>query len=295
MEKVTQASPYDLIAGTYDDLFGDQNPYYGQITAKEREVFDSHVVMAHGTKDALDIGCGTGVHTQWLVDKGYNTVGIDTSMEMLKLARAKSRHWSSRPEFIYSDALDMAELESRSFDVITCLGSTLNHVEDWRLLSRQVSRHLRPGGQFIFSFDNNSLLDTLVWLIKKEHSGYSNTTRWRHFVESIRCLVAGRPYENHWRMTSKGVEILVSLRYETIGRLREYLTESHLWIDHLAGVHLLSFLTPSVLSASASLDRDGKVCRNVFWRMVTRELDDLLSNRYPRHSAIVIGAASKNR
>lgn len=82
-------NPYDPVAEVYDDLFSEENLYYGPITDRELKLFDSYVPSAVGNQNALDIGCGTGLHTGWLVHKGYNVVGIDASQNMLRVAQDK--------------------------------------------------------------------------------------------------------------------------------------------------------------------------------------------------------------
>ncbi|PJF27438.1 MAG: hypothetical protein CUN53_04080, partial [Phototrophicales bacterium] len=39
----------------------------------------------------LDAGCGTGGAARWLASKGFNTTGLDSSAEMLALARQRFR------------------------------------------------------------------------------------------------------------------------------------------------------------------------------------------------------------
>ena len=43
-----------------------------------------------GRKSILDVGCGTGRHAAFLADAGFDVVGIDTSEEMLAVARERA-------------------------------------------------------------------------------------------------------------------------------------------------------------------------------------------------------------
>lgn len=285
-------TPYDVIADRYDEMFGDENIYYATISAKERQVFEMCVPLVHRNRDALDIGCGTGFHSQWLADRGYRTVGIDVSREMLRVARAKSHNWSNSAEFLLCDALDMSVLGSRSFDVITCLGSTLNHIQDWRLFSSEVSKLLRPNGKFIFSCDNFMGIDTILWLFKKRQSGYAEDERVHNFKKNIRCLLTGQPFRNHWRMEAGKTRVELALTYETVGSFKHYLSEFGLEIQSLTGVHLLSCFVPDIINASANLHQNVSRTHRSWSSRVLLSCEGWLSPRFPQICANIVGVSA---
>ena len=94
-----------------------------------------------------DLGCGNGTLTKKLCDKGYNVVGIDSSEDMLSLARSKY------PElkFINADALSF-QLDHEA-DVIFS-----NAVFHWidgcnqERLIENISRQLVDGGELVCEF-----------------------------------------------------------------------------------------------------------------------------------------------
>ena len=287
-------SPYDVIAERYDVIFDDENAYYGPINAREREVFESSAPIAHQDRDALDIGCGTGYHTQWLADRGYRTVGIDISREMLRVANTKSSGWRNSAEFIHCNALDMSPLGNRSFDLITCLGSTLNHIEDWRLFSRELSRRLRPGGKFLFSCDNILGVDTLVLLFKRDGSGYAPHERLRNFLGTVNSWALGRPFYNHWRMEGTDSCLELRLTYETMRAFRRYLAEAGINMRARKGVHLLTCFDSKVASASAALEGGGSGRRSSLWRSALDMCEEWLSGRFHQVCANIVGVAEKD-
>src|SRR6266849_8479359 len=77
---------YDNIADVYDSLFVDCNPYYHAVTRCERKAFEAWVPSVTKNATALDIGCGTGLHTCWFAERGYATLGIDPSPRMIRIA-----------------------------------------------------------------------------------------------------------------------------------------------------------------------------------------------------------------
>lgn len=94
---------------------------------------------------ALDAACGTGRHAEYLVELGYDVVGVDVSLAMLEIARAKVP--SARLEIGLLEALP---LDDGSVDLVTC-SLALTHVPDLAPVMREFARVLRPGGQVLLS------------------------------------------------------------------------------------------------------------------------------------------------
>ena len=90
----------------------------------------------------LEVGCGTGHHIQHLQDT-YQCTGVDLNEEILLVAREKHPN----TEFIQANMVNM-DL-GRSFDVITCLFSSIGYVKTYSNLEKALngfSRHLFSGG-----------------------------------------------------------------------------------------------------------------------------------------------------
>lgn len=92
----------------------------------------------------LEIGCGTGKNTSWLMDIAENITAIDFSEEMLEQARSKIQ--ASHVQFIRMDIKEPWELNG-SFDLITC-SLVLEHLQNLQPIFSQISEYLKPGGQF---------------------------------------------------------------------------------------------------------------------------------------------------
>ena len=91
----------------------------------------------------LEIGCGTGKNTQWLVEKVEQLTAVDLSEEML--ARAKAKIASDRVEFIQADVTTDWAFSNRLYDLVT-FSLVLEHVENLDYIFRQASLSLNPGG-----------------------------------------------------------------------------------------------------------------------------------------------------
>ena len=92
---------------------------------------------------ALEIGCGTGKNSEWLVTRAQQVLGVDFSLEMLARAQAKVRAENIRFEF--ADITRPWEFTDQQFDLVT-FSLVLEHVEDLRFVFEQAFAHVKPGG-----------------------------------------------------------------------------------------------------------------------------------------------------
>jgi len=93
----------------------------------------------------LDLACGQGVFSRYLVAKGMRVEGLDTSEELLKLARSRSKQ-SMR--FHLADARDTGAFEESHFDAVACL-LALQNMEEIDSTFKNVARWLKPEGCFV--------------------------------------------------------------------------------------------------------------------------------------------------
>ena len=79
-------------------------------------------------ENCLEIGCGTGKNTEWLLEKGNKVKAIDLSNEML--AKAKTKIQSKRVEFIQADILkEWIFANAEKYDLVT-FSLVLEHIEN---------------------------------------------------------------------------------------------------------------------------------------------------------------------
>lgn len=120
---------YDEIAEGYDELYGEeQRAKYGLV-----------LKLVEPLEPALDAGCGTGMLLELL--QCYS-VGLDLSLEMLKVAKRKGR--GERGDLVCGDAERMP-LRDRSFR--SAYSVTVVHEAPG--LAGELLRVLAPGGRAV--------------------------------------------------------------------------------------------------------------------------------------------------
>ncbi|HEX2383865.1 MAG TPA: SDR family oxidoreductase [Acidimicrobiales bacterium] len=108
-------------------------------------------------RDVLDVGCGRGGTAALLAEQfGAAAVGVDLSPEAVTFCRAAHRATGAR--FEVGDA-EHLPCDDRSFDVVVNVESSHTY-PDMRAFLREVSRVLRPDGQFL----HTDLLAGQRWL-----------------------------------------------------------------------------------------------------------------------------------
>lgn len=91
--------------------------------------------------NCLEIGCGTGKNTQWLITK-CNVTGVDLSEEMLQ--KAKQKIVSEKVQFIQSDITKDWNF-GNDYDLVT-FSLVLEHIEDLELIFQKIAKALKPEG-----------------------------------------------------------------------------------------------------------------------------------------------------
>jgi 2-polyprenyl-3-methyl-5-hydroxy-6-metoxy-1,4-benzoquinol methylase len=287
-------SPYDRIARKYDHLFGDRNPYYHAVNRCEKQLFEDWAPLNGNCGRALDVGCGTGFHTKWLVDRGFDSLGIDKSRDMIEVANANSAGWDGRKEFKVIDVEDMARLPRNTYGVVFCLGSVLNHLEDWKGFAQLISERLTDGGSFFFSYDNMDGIDVIARALLRQFAGYSDSYVRDILFGRVKALLTGNSFHNHWRVSMGEATVEIPLKYERTRKWRLFLEEAGLSVCDLRGTHVLDCFDRSLLRASAGTNLIKE--RQTTWRQRCLGATDRVVARKLYHiAANIVGMAVKTR
>ncbi len=93
----------------------------------------------------LEIGCGTGKNTSFLVTIGQDVRAVDFSPGMI--VRAREKVHAENVRFSMMDITRPWDFEEESFDLIVC-NLVLEHIQDLHPVFSEAGRTLRHGGHF---------------------------------------------------------------------------------------------------------------------------------------------------
>ena len=93
--------------------------------------------------NCLEIGCGTGKNTAWLVEKAKHVTAIDFSDEML--AKAKEKIISDKVQFRQADITTGWSFRDKLYDLVT-FSLVLEHINKLDHIFSEVAESLIPGG-----------------------------------------------------------------------------------------------------------------------------------------------------
>lgn len=94
-------------------------------------------------KNCLEIGCGTGKNTEWLLTRSDRVTAVDISPEMT--AKAKEKIRSDKVNFILADINKVWSFVNEKYDLIS-FSLVLEHIKDLDHIFCETSKALTKGG-----------------------------------------------------------------------------------------------------------------------------------------------------
>lgn len=128
---------YNQWAGTYNDTINKTRDL--ELQAKQQVLKD----IPYST--VLELGCGTGKNTEWLLQKAAAVTAVDFSESMM--AKAKERISSSKVNFVQADINKEWQFVAQPVDLITC-SLVLEHIEYLKPVFEKAAAALHKGGHF---------------------------------------------------------------------------------------------------------------------------------------------------
>lgn len=131
-----------------------------------------HALNPHNNSSILDVGCGTGILLQQLLqlDKGLRLHGIDIAPEMVKTAQAK---FDEGAVIIKQGTAHSLPYKNDSFDFVAC-ATSFHHYPHPENSLREIFRVLKTGGKLVLldpftnGFLREAICQTLNTLYKEK-------------------------------------------------------------------------------------------------------------------------------
>ncbi|MBT8138366.1 MAG: bifunctional 2-polyprenyl-6-hydroxyphenol methylase/3-demethylubiquinol 3-O-methyltransferase UbiG [Gammaproteobacteria bacterium] len=119
-------------------------------------------------KQLVDIGCGGGLLSEAMAQRGAKVSAIDMAETPLQIARQHAVQSGLDIEYMQRSAEDLASERAGQYDVVTCL-EMLEHVPDPASVVNACARLLKPGGHAFFATLNRNPKSYLFAIIGAEH------------------------------------------------------------------------------------------------------------------------------
>jgi SAM-dependent methyltransferase len=186
--------------------------------AEAAEIAKTALAHKPDATSLLDVACGTGEHLRWLATHFLDVAGVEMSPSMCAVASAKR-------EATPIHRADMRDFRlDRTFDVVTCLTSSLGYMASTGELDAAVgsmAAHLAPGGVLVID---------PYWTPESFLDGYiaSDTVRGDDQVvmrlsHSVRTGVHVRHEAHYVHAQADGVRHFVHVQPLTLFSREEYL------------------------------------------------------------------------
>lgn len=119
-------------------------------------------------KKVVDVGCGGGILSEGLCQRGAYVTGIDMGEAPLSVARLHGLESGVEVDYRQITVESLADEEAGTYDVVTCL-EMLEHVPDPSSVIAACAKLLKPGGDLFLSTINRNPKAFMFAIVGAEH------------------------------------------------------------------------------------------------------------------------------
>lgn len=119
-------------------------------------------------KKVLDIGCGGGILSEALAQRGATVTGLDMVKASLDIATLHKLESGVAVDYVLSTAEDWAKSHQQQYDLVTCL-EMLEHVPDPQSIVLACAQLVKPEGKVVFSTINRNVKSYAMAIVAAEY------------------------------------------------------------------------------------------------------------------------------
>lgn len=166
-----EVGKFTALAAAWWDKNGPFKPLH-DINPLRLDWIDSICFSALGStlegKKVLDVGCGGGILSLSMAQRGASVLGVDMGQENIAVAKLHAQKVGFDARFECVSVEDLAQTHAGSFQIITCM-EMLEHVPDPASIVRACCQLLAPSGLLVMSTINKNPKSYLFAIVGAEY------------------------------------------------------------------------------------------------------------------------------
>jgi ubiquinone/menaquinone biosynthesis C-methylase UbiE len=146
---------FDRTADYWDTLYQGGTFIHRHMRDRKEIVLAEVERIAHGRQLAvLDLGCGTGILTRSLLEKGHHVASVDCSQNMLaRLRESADGPLGERFLGAFQAGVCDTPFQNERFDLVLCIG-VIQYQQDEDDVLKEIVRVVKTGGYCVFTVPN---------------------------------------------------------------------------------------------------------------------------------------------
>ena len=160
-----EISKFEELASRWWDPGSEFKPLH-EINPLRANWIDKRAEVAE--KTLLDVGCGGGIFSEAMAQRGAIVTGIDMGDAPLAVANLHKFESGLKIDYIKATAESFSDSNFQRFDAVTCL-EMLEHVPDPASVVKACAAMTKPGGTLFFSTINRNPKSYLFAIIGVEY------------------------------------------------------------------------------------------------------------------------------
>lgn len=160
-----EISKFEELASRWWDPGSEFKPLH-EINPLRANWIDKRAEVAE--KTLLDVGCGGGIFSEAMAQRGAIVTGIDMGDAPLAVANLHKLESGLKIDYVKATAESFSDSNFQRFDAVTCL-EMLEHVPDPASVVKACAAMTKPGGTLFFSTINRNPKSYLFAIIGVEY------------------------------------------------------------------------------------------------------------------------------